>query len=792
MSKIILLLYFLIFVPPITAQEGSQPTGSVLGDSPIPFSLLENWLEIPDRGALLGNILIIGGQIPLNVSNKDIHIVTNENVTQPSNSSLSLLNALEVLTTRYRFNVTWVVTSLTSFNSTEVISLISAARPLSMGAIVVVEQYYGSPYDSLGRYLAGISQLGVPVITTAIPSSTGGDLLAPGSNPKIITISPLLMSSPYFSETINPELFQQAYPTARYQRDDLKSTPDFLMPGMEVDFRLNSTSKVINSNQLPSLLFSIGFLSLKSVLKSPSSEIVEHIIRQSRRFDSFEISLNQQGYGIPFFSSIGEDFELAATDISIDPFRTANVTTITSNQVISVQIHLPSFEDIELQEVRMVQNSEIVWNSEFSLEAEIPPYDQFINGLIATSDQGVQITPSLISLDLEVGVLKDGPGEIRFLLRHGDKLVEISKEVIIDNSLRLVAYVSKFESDGIFNGDYATSKYMSTFLSLSRRGFAVSVLRSEYDFKREVENINHLVMIIADPDNMTANDTSDLNTYASGGGNILFFMDYSKQLEDSSPFSYMSYYGIPRSLDAWLRREGIFLSKYSFPDSALFVDDLSVTDTKYNLVPWQNTIEGLEDYPLFPFRGYLQRGDNTSLNQIEDFGSTEVYGSTNEFKRGLLTVIGTNSPLISNFINPYSFKFQESVDILQSILSIATGTNNVKFSPRIRVDQLTNQIEIRLDIEMAIAYTHSAWKVKVDLGGRSWTFEGLQERVLLYPNILTEKGMLEVSLVLGKVVVAKATVELEIGVSTAKKITLGTIWVAVLVGIVVNNYKRRR
>ncbi len=157
-----------------------------------------------------------------------------------------------------------------------------------------------------------------------------------------------------------------------------------------------------------------------------------------------------------------------------------------------------------------------------------------------------------------------------------------------------------------------------------------------------------------------------------------------------------------------------------------------------------------------------------------------------------MTVIGTNSPLISNFINPYSFKFQESVDILQSILSIATGTNNVKFSPRIRVDQLTNQIEIRLDIEMAIAYTHSAWKVKVDLGGRSWTFEGLQERVLLYPNILTEKGMLEVSLVLGKVVVAKATVELEIGVSTAKKITLGTIWVAVLVGIVVNNYKRRR
>lgn len=791
-------------------HQAANTTDTYHGECPLPVSYLSDWLGYPEQqDSALRHVLVIGGRLPDNTTVSGLStfdFVADIGGHAPMNDSaaeeIAIINFL--LDARFsllnNLTVTWIGVEFRSFNASLLISYIASRADLSsVDCVLVTEHYYGSPSDLFNQFLAELVGSGVLVVTTAVVSQTGGDFLCPASNPYVIAVSPLLADASSLDDYQHEGNLAQYYTSALHQHEFRKVTPDFVVPGVSLIQTLVGangieTSQVLQSIHLPAVSFLLGYLLLRScqVDRSPW-ETLSTVIRSSRPIQSLHIACGQQGYGLPTFSAHSPPPHAGIRPFSVDPFgydADTTVTTVTNGQFLDVCIEIAPFWD----SMRLKQIIQHIQGEKITTDITIAAQSLGVVEEYAQQNTTYAWKPPLqIRSTVQIFGIRNG---LEFFLDFvldlaGEEHVE-RKILRADNNRRLVGVVTYLEHDGVYSSEDPTGRLYPALLELHRQKWTISMISSRSALKQETASFLHDVLLVADPDIYVTEDRFLMEEYIENAGSILLTLDSNPSAEgtESQQSSDMLLGSkLPDGTQSWLEQVGIDIEVWVPPEeNVLMLTEAGTPNyfTPYGIVPWIpfGNIVPQDRFFAVPYRGYKINLaiDAEPVGTVRNLNGSRIFAAELTVGQGLLTVLGTTSPLVAEFdpTGIMDLSLPPSGEWLDSLLLAASGVFGcVSITDINNPDLLQSNADVSIDVELlSVAGNQERWWVQIAGEGFETTVVPAMDGIVsLVPSFMYQGNTnITADLMFAHRIVDVATEQLSVSVNRLERAVVAAAW----------------
>lgn len=802
---------------------------------PIPFGLLQNWLQIPP--AIQDDkteILLIGNLLPLNYTRGQNYsgrlrssdlIGSRINESTFSDDSLEVIEILEFLLDPNPINfwpnlrVHWVSMEfdrLVSDNlyEDEVASFFNSNITIAdYSSVIVMETYFGHPFDAFNTVLLKFNEKDIPVFAKAVVGQPFGDMLSPANNPGVIAIATLILENDDYSEFIHYNQFRLKYQFPIIQNELYKTSPDFLMPGESIlvsnssGINLLPVYKEYNSERLPLVLFAMFYLSHKLSIPTFSPiktnrDTLQLLTQTSIYLNEPAIRGAQNGFGIAQFDIMRERLQVIKP-FEMNPFDTNEneIEQVTTGQEFYTVIEIiPAITNITLNQLKIifrgststikVQSDPILLN--ITKELNIHP--------VASA----WTTANLIPVSLKFGNIPD-EAFISVGVEFGieDEIKVVVKQFKVDNNRNLLGIPLFLEKDGLYKSDLPFNRFYKAFSGLDIQGWSISLFSEMISLETEIDKFDHDVVVLLDPDIYPNSLETLLDKYVDRGGNVMYFLDDDSTLKTYGDINHglTSYFPVDQNLTNWVYDHGYDLESFNSDDDPtlikVFESGSPLSQSPYYLTPFISTSNIFHSIPLYPFRGFILDGHSVNTtNRITEFRNATKIGVTMKNNRGLNSIIGTTSVFVDGFDGfPIKLELPDQTEILNGLLLMGSGSaanltvtdikNPTIFRNRVHVEVASNRVYPELQ--------KSRWQYRLTGPETDEKTYDINTKLLkIFPSFFSHgKTNLSVQILFNQRIIDEVIVSISLQTSIMNKILVYVIWIA-LVSVSIVLYKRNK
>lgn len=822
-------------IPDQLILNQANDTSFITSGLPIPLGLLQNWLQIsPTIIKDDPEILIFGNLLPINytmghnyggrLKSSDL-IGSQANDSTYSEDSLEVIELLKFLLDDEPINfwpnlrvhyvsIDFEMLTDDKLYEEEFVSFFEYNLTITnFAAAIVLEAYFGTPFDTFNSMLLQLNQNDVPIFARAIVGQPYGDLLSPGNNPGVIAIATLELENNDFSEFIEYNQFRLKYQYPIIQNTLYKTSPDFLIPGEYIlvsnssEVLLSPVYREYKSERLPLVLFALFYLTYKFSIPPTSSidtnrEALELLTQTSVYLNEPTIQGAQNGFGIPQFDYLREKvqvikpFEMNAFDKNEN-----GPEMITTGQELYTVIEVvPSISNITLNQLNVTSggSTEII-----KMHTELRSLN-ITNELELNNPSSVWRTSKLIPFPLRFGNISDDQiitVGIEFII-EGETMT-ILKEFKVDNNRNLLGIPLFLERDGYYKSDLPFNRFQNAFSGLDSQGWSISLFSEFISLETEVSKLAHDVVILLDPDIYPHSLESLLDGYVDKGGNVMYFLDDDSALNMDEDLGHglTSYFTVNQNLTSWIQRQGIDLISFNSDNDPTLIKVLEsgspFTQSAFYLTPFISSSSVFHSIPLYPFRGFsLEVSSRYAINLITEFRNTTKIGIIMKNNEGLNSIIGTTSVFVDDFYGfPINYELPNQAEILNGLLLMGSGaTANLTvqtikdpsiFRNRIQIEVSSNRVYPNLQ--------NSRWQYRItgpEIGEK--TFDIDTKLLKIFPSFFKYgNSNLSVQILLNERIIDEVMVTISLQTSIMNKILVYLIWIT-LVSTSIVLYKRDR